>query len=793
MPSVRQFTDAVEGISGASLKSTQEIVSLSSALHVVKGAFAGVVAAARPLLSVMDYAGRVDDLATITGATAGQVVILGRALQNSGRSAADISPLFAKVSQALVAAKTGAASAVEALHRIGLTAGELEGLSGYQQIEALTRGFASIASPAERAAAAMKLFGRSGAEFIPLLTGGDELGRAAQEVGGLAVAMDKNAGVFKRVGEDLSLFGDRMKEAWAKVLEQALPVFDALASAIRNVPTGVLVTGIKLVGVAAAASAAIAISKAGQMVKAWLGVSASIDTATKSLAAHTAAGNAAAAANLRAAAANRGSAWSALPTAQITQPAAPAAIGRFGKIGSLLGKAGGFLGKAGVAGLGLSLLGSGVESWGDGGKEGSLRATAGGIGGGALSGAGYGAMIGSIVPGVGTVAGGLVGAAVGGGIAAAKSIGSSVATVRDSTSFADETARIARPEDISSLEDYDRKLRMVNADMRTLFSMRRETGAIGFFTGMDGDIDEKIDKLNKVRVALTNLNAEQRKALVEKNIADHIAQSAKAAAPAVEKLTKALQAWEDSTAKTVAAQQEVVNRKTVELAGKLGLQGDDAGQLRQQVSDRVEGLQSDLQSKDKGTRDGAVKELTKLADSGLLNEAAALAKEQEKLDEQRHQEEQQNAQRGLATLKANAAAEVAALAQANKSKLISDEEYATRRLAIMEKEHAAEAALDTDENREANTARREAERLGLLTQLTPDAARDTLASAAPTRMTDSLTRIGGDTGTKYTDINTQWQTGLVKNTELQTRLISETNKILKERLNLNTPAPAVAG
>ena len=84
-------------------------------------------------------------------------------------------------------AKDGTESSIKSFERLGYSMEDLKGLDQEQLFDATIKGLMGIEDPAERAALANKLLGRSGAELAPLLNSGadsvDELRARAHELG----------------------------------------------------------------------------------------------------------------------------------------------------------------------------------------------------------------------------------------------------------------------------------------------------------------------------------------------------------------------------------------------------------------------------------------------------------------------------------------------------------------------------------------------------------------------------------------------------------------------------------
>lgn len=102
-----------------------------------------------------------------------------------------------KMQRGLVEAAMGSQEAEQTFLALGLSARELERTSTGEQISAIASKIAGLSNPTERAAAAMMIFGRSGANLLPLLNkGGDgiaDLMKKADDLGLTISAKDAMA------------------------------------------------------------------------------------------------------------------------------------------------------------------------------------------------------------------------------------------------------------------------------------------------------------------------------------------------------------------------------------------------------------------------------------------------------------------------------------------------------------------------------------------------------------------------------------------------------------------------
>jgi len=81
----------------------------------------------------------------------------------------DITTALQKVTVAVGKATEGSEEQAKAFQRIGLSVDELAAMSPEEQFAAIQKAIAALPTPAERAAAAVALFGRSGVELLPLM------------------------------------------------------------------------------------------------------------------------------------------------------------------------------------------------------------------------------------------------------------------------------------------------------------------------------------------------------------------------------------------------------------------------------------------------------------------------------------------------------------------------------------------------------------------------------------------------------------------------------------------------
>lgn len=154
---------SIAGLKAALTKGKQEVNNFAK---VLKTAVAGasVAMAGRWISSqISAVVDRLDELgkkARGLGLTAEEMQKIEYAAKSANVPVDKVSASITKMLDTVAGAASGNKSASDALARIGLTAKELQGMGVYDQFTTLVEAIKSIPDPAERAAAAMDIFGK---------------------------------------------------------------------------------------------------------------------------------------------------------------------------------------------------------------------------------------------------------------------------------------------------------------------------------------------------------------------------------------------------------------------------------------------------------------------------------------------------------------------------------------------------------------------------------------------------------------------------------------------------------
>ena len=199
-------------------------------------AFAAVTASMK---AAMDEGGRISDVMAQTGASGRNLVVLEQAFKNAGLESGKVATSLGKMQRTIVEASEGSAAAAQTFGKLGIAAGDLVGLDAVESFRRISAGIASLPSPTQRAAAAMEVFGRSGASLMAVIDDPAAWSSAADLAGGYGDIIGENATRFDSVSDALGNMGVVMKTIGAIAAESMLPHFERMAELLPELARGI--------------------------------------------------------------------------------------------------------------------------------------------------------------------------------------------------------------------------------------------------------------------------------------------------------------------------------------------------------------------------------------------------------------------------------------------------------------------------------------------------------------------------------------------------------------------------
>lgn len=197
-----------------------------------------VIAAAQ---SWSNYAGDLEDASLRTGIAVESLSTLNLVAGEQGASTEALSKGLIGMAKFADALAGGSKEAADALQQLGLSQSQFLALSPEDRFKALADGVAAISDPTLRATVAMKAFGKSGVELLPMLASGSkgiEGLQAKFDALGLTVS-SANIGMFAAFGDELSDIGKQLQRAWqeagAALIEAVMPFLPTIKQALAGV------------------------------------------------------------------------------------------------------------------------------------------------------------------------------------------------------------------------------------------------------------------------------------------------------------------------------------------------------------------------------------------------------------------------------------------------------------------------------------------------------------------------------------------------------------------------------
>ncbi len=190
--------------------------------RLIKGVagFAAAYLSARTVISgardIIKLGADMDHLHSQTGVAVKDLIILRQAFEDNGISADNSRLAINKMQKSLVEASEGLQEPVKAFDALGLSYEDLLQKSPTEQFSEIGNAIRAIEDPAERSAAAMRIFGRAGAELQSLFVSGD-IDDVARSLGAMPEVMERNARQFERIDTLMGRIPNKSRQLFAGI------------------------------------------------------------------------------------------------------------------------------------------------------------------------------------------------------------------------------------------------------------------------------------------------------------------------------------------------------------------------------------------------------------------------------------------------------------------------------------------------------------------------------------------------------------------------------------------------
>lgn len=212
--SMRRMESQIGGLSGQ-----LRLLNVISGAQLFGSIASGASRAVRSLVSMGQAQAEVVDqtskLAARLGLTYSELAGISLAGELAGVSMDQIGAAVTRADVAFVKATNGSKQARAAFAQMGLSVEQLGGMSAAERFKAISDAIAAIPDPASRAAAAVQIFGRAGAQLLPLFSQG--------------------AGAIQQASAEAERFGLALTNAQGQDVEEMNDAFTRAQAAIRGV------------------------------------------------------------------------------------------------------------------------------------------------------------------------------------------------------------------------------------------------------------------------------------------------------------------------------------------------------------------------------------------------------------------------------------------------------------------------------------------------------------------------------------------------------------------------------
>lgn len=215
---------------------SSSIKKAAAAIVGIGAAFMAVKKIATDFQAAIDMGGRLNDLASRTGETAGNLMLLERAFQNAGAGADKVGPALNKMQRFMVEAEQRGGEQAETMRRLGLSFESLREKTPTEQLQAFAKAVAETDDPALRTTASMQVLGRSGGELIPLFRAmGVELETAKNQLGSAPRIIDATNQALDTIGDNMGAVREKSKEFALGLMSQLLPGLVSISDKLATI------------------------------------------------------------------------------------------------------------------------------------------------------------------------------------------------------------------------------------------------------------------------------------------------------------------------------------------------------------------------------------------------------------------------------------------------------------------------------------------------------------------------------------------------------------------------------
>ena len=223
---------------GARFRKTAEDIRRGFSERIGHRAFDALMQAGRSLPGILrqsiEAGSRLNDEMAATGASGAGLVVLRRALENAGLAGDRTGYVISRLNRALGGMNEDGEPTNRTIEALGLSMEDLRAADPVDALQSVSAALANIQSPADRATAAMQIFGRSGADMLALFTDAASFDKARQQLGALPETLAAQAQTLDNAQNALRGLRENSLQLGAAMASALTPTIERLTSRLDN-------------------------------------------------------------------------------------------------------------------------------------------------------------------------------------------------------------------------------------------------------------------------------------------------------------------------------------------------------------------------------------------------------------------------------------------------------------------------------------------------------------------------------------------------------------------------------
>jgi hypothetical protein len=256
--------------------------SLKSAIGTIAGplallgvsfeAFRSLQGITEGLKGVFEAGLELRTLSRTTGQSVGDLRTLQMAFKETGVSADALPSALRLMQSALGGVNEDGQPTATVFNRLHLSIQQLRGETAVQQLQAIGGALHKLGNQTLEVAAAREIFGRAGAELLPVLNDQEAMESLGKGIAGQAAIFQRSAETFSRISLDLESLGHKVRGLFVGMADQIAPVLLPLLDKLKSIDLTPL--GEQLGGIVRIVANAFKGGRIGELVGASLQVGA---------------------------------------------------------------------------------------------------------------------------------------------------------------------------------------------------------------------------------------------------------------------------------------------------------------------------------------------------------------------------------------------------------------------------------------------------------------------------------------------------------------------------------------